>query len=316
MMMETMDSIAQLATVPGPVCLAVGVFDGVHLGHQAVIGRALADAEAFGGSAVVVTFDPHPMRVLRPEAAPRLLTSTLHKRLLLERIGVKHLLVLPFTKEFAAMEAEQFVEALHAACRPLSTICVGHTWSFGKGRAGNLELLRKMGDRLGFDEIGMDAVELDGEIVSSTLIRACVESGELEKAGRLLGRRFSILGTVKHGKQLGKALGFPTANLSAHNEQYPPNGVYAVEARLPGDRGDGPLLQGVVNIGVRPTLQEPGGERLLELHLFDFGGDLYGRNVEVYFHRFLRPEKRFPDLEALTAQIGCDVMKARQALAS
>ncbi|HWL51237.1 MAG TPA: bifunctional riboflavin kinase/FAD synthetase [Chthoniobacteraceae bacterium] len=314
--MQTMDSIAQLATVPGPVCLAVGVFDGVHLGHQAVIGRALADAEAFGGNAVVVTFDPHPMRVLRPEHAPRLLTSTLHKRLLLERVGVRHLLVLPFTAEFAGMEAQTFVHALAEACRPLRTICVGHTWSFGKGRAGNLELLRKMGDQLGFDEIGMEAVELDGEIVSSTLIRACVEGGELEKAGRLLGRRFSILGTVKRGRQLGKTLGFPTANLSAHNEQYPPNGVYAVEARLPDAGGEGALLQGVVNIGVRPTLREPGGERLLELHLFDFDDDLYGRNVEVFFHRFLRPEKTFPDLDALTAQIGCDVLKARRALAS
>jgi len=309
--MQVLHSIAELAAIPGPVCLAIGVFDGVHLGHQSVIRRALEDAARLGGSAVVVTFDPHPIRVLRPQQAPRLLTSTRHKRLLLERLGVKTLLVIPFDIAFAAMPPEAFVHELHAAARPLREICVGYTWSFGKGRKGNLELLRLMGDRLGFDEIGLPAVEQDGEIVSSTRVRACVEEGDLRRAGRMLGRQFSIFGTVTRGVRLGHTLGFPTANLRTHNEQFPPDGVYAVEAVL---EGEGARRGGVVNIGVRPTVRHTGGERLLELHLFDFEGDLYERHVEVFFHRFLRPERKFAGLEALRTQIARDAMAARESL--
>jgi len=309
--MQILHSIAELAAVPGPVFLAIGVFDGVHLGHQAVIRRAIADAEKAGGSAVVVTFDPHPMRVLRPGQGPRLLTSTAHKRELLAALGVSWLLVVPFTPEFAATPPAEFVAQLHAACRPLREICVGHAWSFGKGRAGNLELLKAMGDELGFDEVGIPAVEVDGEIVSSTLVRATVEAGDLEKAERLLGRPFSILGTVKHGDHLGRSLGFPTANLSAHNEQFLANGVYAVEAFIEGDKGR--RRPGVVNIGVRPTVHSH-SDRHLELHLFDFNDDLYGCNVEVVFRKFLRSEQKFPNLEALKEQIARDAAQARSLL--
>ena len=299
-------SIAELAVVPGPVFLAIGVFDGVHLGHQAVIRRALEDANAGGGTAVVVTFDPHPVRVMRPEHAPRLLTSSRHKAQLIERLGVSELLVISFSREFAAIPPEDFVLALHAACHPLREICVGHAWSFGQGRAGNLELLKNMGDQLGFEEVGIPAVEIDGEVVSSTLIRAAVETGDLAKASRLLGRDFAILGTVIPGDQLGRTIGFPTANLSAHNEQFPPNGVYAVEAIY-----EGRTLPGVVNIGVRPTIVAASGERVLELHLFDFAADIYGQDVEVIFRRFLRPEQKFAGLDALKVQITRDVMDAR-----
>ena len=312
--MNVIHSIAELDSVPGPVIATIGVFDGVHLGHQALIRRALADAKAAGGSAVVVTFDPHPMRVLRPDKAPRLLTSTRHKIALIERQGISHLLIIPFTREFAEMEPELFVAALQRASRPLREICVGHTWCFGKGKRGNLELMKEMGDRLGFDEVGISAVEIDGEIVSSTLIRATVQAGDLTKTARLLGRDFSILGTVEQGDHVGRTLGFPTANLGAHNEQFPPNGVYAVEAAV--DRNNGErLLPGVVNIGVRPTLKAADGERLLELHLFDFNKDLYGSDVEVFFRQFLRPEQKFNGLDALKAQIALDVEKARAALA-
>ena len=307
--MQLHTSIAELAAIPGPVFLAIGVFDGVHLGHQAVIGRALSDARAAGGTAVVVTFDPHPMRVMRPQQAPRLLTSTQHKAQLIQRLGVCELLVLPFTPELSATPPEEFVRALHAACRPLREICVGHTWSFGRNRAGNLQLLKALGDELGFDEIGLPAVEMDGEVVSSTSIRAAVEAGDMERAARLLGRDFAILGTVVHGDHLGRTLGFPTANLAAHNEQFPPNGVYAVEALHAGR-----TLPGVVNIGVRPTIATASGERVLELHLFDFTADIYGQYVEVVFRRFLRPEQKFAGLEALKAQIAQDVADARHAL--
>jgi len=299
-------NIAGLERVPGPLFLAIGVFDGVHLGHQAVIGRALAAARRDAGTAVVVTFDPHPVRVLRPEQAPRLLTSTAHKLQLIRDLGVEHQLVIHFDQSFAATPPEDFIRALASAARPLREICVGFEWSFGKGRAGNLALLERLGAQLGFEEVGVPAVEIDGEIVSSTLIRRAVEAGDLARAARLLGREFTILGTVVEGDHIGRTLGFPTANLSAHNEQYPPNGVYAVQARR-GDR----MLPGVANIGVRPTVKHAAGERLLEVHLFDFAEEIYGEDLEITFRQFLRPEQKFASLEALRAQIRRDAEQAR-----
>lgn len=312
--MRVLHSIAELSSVPGPVFVAIGVFDGVHVGHQALIRHALEDAKAQNGSVVVMTFDPHPAEVLRPEKAPRLLTSTPHKTALIERLGVPYLLSIHFTPEFADTPPADFVNALTNACRPLREICVGHSWCFGKGRAGNLQLLKVMGDQLGFDEVGIPAVEIDGEVVSSTRIRKTVQEGDLEQAARLLGRDFSILGTVQHGDRLGRTIGFPTANLSANNEQFPPNGVYAVEATICAGAKDEHELPGVVNIGVRPTVKAAGGERLLELHLFDYNTDLYGRDVEVTFRKFLRPEQKFANLELLKTQIACDTATARKVL--
>ncbi len=308
-LVRLLHSIDELASLSGPVFLAIGVFDGVHLGHRAVVGRALADAQKAGGCAVAVTFHPHPMRVLRPGNAPRLLTATQHKTALLRECGIDALLVIDFTPEFAAMAPEEFITALHGACGELREICVGHEWSFGKGRAGNLALLDRLGERLGFEEVGVPAVGVEGEIVSSTLIRAAVEQGDLARAGRLLGREFAILGTVVAGEQVGRGIGFPTANLSAHNEQFPPNGVYAVEARL-----EGRARPGVVNIGTRPTVHPGSVERVLELHLLDFTGDVYGEEIEVAFRKFLRAEQKFAGLEELRAQIGRDVAEARAAL--
>ena len=258
---------------------------------------------------MAVTFDPHPAKILRPASAPRLLTATAHKLRLIHALGIESVLVIPFDKQFAATPPEQFVLDLHAACHPLREICVGHEWSFGRARAGNLEMLRQMGDRLAFDEIGVPAVQVNGEIVSSTAIRAAVESGDLARAARLLGRDYSILGTVTRGDQLGRTLGFPTANLSAHNEQFPPNGVYAVTAQWRDHS-----LKGVANLGIRPTIASATGERLLELHLFDFDRDIYGDDVEVTFRSHLRPEQKFPTLEALKAQIATDITKARRVL--
>jgi riboflavin kinase/FMN adenylyltransferase len=309
--MRVLHSIAELTEIPGPVFLAIGVFDGVHLGHKAVIERALADAKQAGGTAVAVTFDPHPARVLRPERAPRLLTATRHKLQLIENLGVAHTLVIRFTPDFAATPPEKFVEELHACCKPLREICVGHEWSFGRNRAGNLALLKRMGDALGFEEIGVPAVRVNGEIVSSTLIRAAVEMGDLTRAALFLGRDYSILGTVVRGDGLGRQLGFPTANLSAHNEQFPPNGVYAVEAQL-GSRA----LRGVVNIGVRPTIQSATGERVLELHLFDFAEEIYNADIEVFFRKFLRAEQKFSGLEDLKNQIQRDIAAAHAASAT
>ena len=301
------DTLAGLRAVNGPAVLAIGVFDGVHLGHRSVITRAMDDARRLGGTAAVITFDPHPARVLRPEKAPRLLTSTPHKVRIVEGLGVRHIVAIPFTQEFAGQEPEAFIRSLASAC-DLREICVGHEWCFGRQRAGNLALLQRLGDELGFAEVGVPAVRIDEEVVSSTLIRAAVEAGDLAKADRLLGRPYSILGTVQRGAQLGRTIGFPTANLSAHSEQFPPNGVYAVDALLP----DG-TRRGVANIGLRPTVEKDAVERRLEVHLFDFDGDLYGQDFEVIFRRFIRSEQRFDSLDALRAQIALDAADARGA---
>ncbi|MDB6175271.1 MAG: Riboflavin biosynthesis protein [Chthoniobacteraceae bacterium] len=304
--MSVLHSLPELSAIPGPVVLAIGVFDGVHLGHRAVIERALADARQVNGTAVVVTFDPHPIRILRPEHAPRLLTSTGHKIRLIRDLGVEHLLILPFTPELACTPPEDFIRSLAHACRPLIEICVGHQWSFGKGRAGNLDLLNRLGDELGFDEVGVHAVQVGDQIVSSTLVRRAVESGDLATAALFLGRPYPILGTVTEGDRLGRTIGFPTANLGAHNEQFPPNGVYAVDVDWCGKP-----FRGVANIGVRPTIANASGQRIIEVHLFDFNAEIYGENLEVTFRRFLRPEMKFASLEALRAQIVEDVTQAR-----
>jgi riboflavin kinase/FMN adenylyltransferase len=307
--MQILRSISELGGLSGPLFLAVGVFDGVHLGHQAVISTSARHARDAGGTPVVVTFDPHPAKVLRPDEAPHLLTATKHKISLIRDLGVAHLLVLHFDRQFAATAPEDFVRQLVTNSRPLREICVGHEWSFGKGRAGNLALLKSLGATCDFDVVGVPAVTLNGEVVSSTAIRRAVEEGNLVKATQMLGREYTILGTVKAGAQLGRKLGFPTANLSAHSEQFPPNGVYVAEARLAGE-----LYRGVANLGYRPTVSAEKTERLLELHLFDLNKDIYGAEVEVRFLRYLRPEQKFENVDALAAQIARDVQSARESL--
>ena len=305
--MQTLHSISELARLPGPLFLAIGVFDGVHRGHQAVISTSADHARATSGTPVVVTFDPHPEKVLRPQAAPHLLSATQHKIALIRALGVEHLLVITFDKQFAATEPEDFVQKLVTHSKPLREICVGHEWSFGKNRRGNLALLKKLGANFNFDVVGIPPVKINGAVVSSTAIREAIEKGDLAKAAEMLGREYTILGTVTRGDNLGKKIGFPTANLSAHSEQFPPNGVYAAEARI-----DGELHRGVINLGTRPTVSSGKSERVLEIHLFDFNRDIYGQDVEVRFLKFLRSEKKFENLDALVQQIRQDAEQARQ----
>jgi riboflavin kinase/FMN adenylyltransferase len=287
--------------------LAIGVFDGVHRGHQAVISTSADHAAASNGTPVVVTFDPHPEKVLRPQAAPHLLSATEHKIALIRALGVEHLLIITFDKQFAATEPEDFVRKLVIHSKPLREICVGHEWSFGKNRRGNLDLLKKLGAKFNFDVVGIPPVKINGAVVSSTAIRQAIEKGDWAKAAEMLGREYTILGTVTRGDNLGKKIGFPTANLSAHSEQFPPNGVYVAEARI-----DGELYRGVINLGIRPTVSSGKSERVLEIHLFDFNRDIYGHDVEVRFLKFLRSEKKFQDLDTLVQQIRQDVEQARQ----
>jgi len=306
--MEVLESISELERLRGPLFLAIGVFDGAHRGHQAVISTSADHARAANGTPVVVTFDPHPEKILRPERAPHLLTATQHKIALIRNLGVGHLLVVRFDKHFAATEPEDFVQQLVLHSKPLREICVGHEWSFGKNRRGNLDLLKKLGEKLNFQVVGVSPVRTNGEVVSSTAIRQAIEKGDFAKAAAMLGREYTILGTVTRGDNLGKKIGFPTANLSAHSEQFPPNGVYVAEAKI-----DNELHRGVINLGVRPTVSGGKSDRVLEIHLFDFNRDIYGCDVEVRFLKFLRPEKKFENLDALVQQIREDVKQAREA---
>ncbi len=311
--MTVLRNIGELSALPGPIALAIGVFDGVHLGHQEVIRAAMDFSEKHGGTAVVMTFDPHPMRVLRPEAAPRLLCSTRHKLRMLEKLGVTHVLVSPFTNETAQTTAQEFIGALVRSCRPLGFVSVGYTWSFGKNRQGNINQLMELGEAHGFGVYGVPAVQLDGEVVSSTLIREAVRAGDFAKAKRLLGRDYTVLGEVVHGKHLGKQLGFPTANVAVENEELPPSGVYAVKVQ-----GSGFRVQenncGVANLGLRPTVEVGATDRALEVHLLDFDGDLYGSEMEIVFIQHLREEIKFAGLDELKARIARDVEAARTIL--
>jgi riboflavin kinase/FMN adenylyltransferase len=303
--MKVLHAIEELRSIEGPTHLAIGVFDGVHLGHQAVIRHAVEARQRWGGNSVVLTFHPHPVRVLRPNDAPRLLTSTQHKQQFIERLGVDAFLIQEFSQAFAKTEPDEFVRLLVQSSNQLKTICVGEDWSFGANRSGKVSLLRALAESYQFQLQDIAPLAIDGQIVSSTRVREAVEQGEFTLAERLLGRPFTILGTVVKGNHLGRELGFPTANLRAHNEQFPPNGVYAVTASVTGTE-----YGAVANIGFRPTIQERGGERLLEVYLFDFDSEIYGRDVEVRFLQYLRPEKKFSSLSDLQAQIRKDAESA------
>ena len=305
--METLRSVSELSRLQDPLFLAIGVFDGVHLGHKAVISTSAEHARAVNGTPVVVTFDPHPEKILRPDKAPHLLTATPHKIALIRALGVRHLLIISFDKHFAATEPEDFVQQLVQHSKLLREICVGHEWSFGRNRRGNLQLLEKLGAEFDFNVVGIPPVTVNGEIVSSTKVRRAIEAGDLKKAASMLGREYTILGTVVHGDDLGKKIGFPTANLSAHSEQFPPNGVYFAEASL-----DGVVYPGVVNLGYRPTISSERSDRILEVYLLDFNRNVYGKDLELRFIRYLRPEKKFENLDALVRQIESDVHQARE----
>ena len=308
--MEVVRDFERLHLLGEKFCLAIGVFDGVHLGHQRVIQTAMEDARACGATAAVLTFDPHPMRALAPARAPLMLTSTPHKLELLRQLGVEACLVIEFTREFAGTSAEAFVQMIADRTPGLQTICVGSRFRFGKDRRGDAALIREIGAQRGFRLHELPSQTLGGETISSTAVRKAVAAGDLEKAAQMLGRPFSILGTVVPGDALGRTIGFPTANLNRHNEVLPPHGVYAARARIAGQ-----LRPGLVNIGFRPTVKKAASEPVTELHVLDFSGDLYDTDIEVFFIARLRDEKKFASLDELRAQIQRDEQAARRLLA-
>lgn len=287
--------------------VALGNFDGFHLGHQAVIGRAVTRARDEGRPAIVATFDPHPMRYFRPDTQYFRLTTLDQRQELFGAAGADAMLVFGFDAALAALDARQFAERLIAL--GVGGVVTGTDFTFGKGREGDVLRLAELGGEMGFTTDTIAPVTAGGAPVSSSRIREHLIAGEPSAAAHLLTRPFTIRGVVEHGAKLGRQLGYPTANLSIGNYLRPRYGIYAVHGRLP----DGRILNGAANLGVRPTIEGTPIE-LLEPYFFDFSGDLYGQTIDVELIEFLRPELKFEGLDALKAQMAKDCEEARHIL--
>ena len=296
-------------TLRGAV-VALGNFDGFHLGHQAVAGEAIAQAKAAGCPAIIATFDPHPVRYFVPDAAPFRLTSLDQRQRLFAAAGADAMLVFDFDASLAATTAEDFIAKLLVERLGISAVVTGEDFTFGKGRGGNIQVLRNVGAAHGLGCTAMGPVsDVDG-VISSSRIRAALQAGDCATANRLLTRPFSVEGIVQHGDKNGRLLGYPTANIDMGNYLRPRYGIYAVRGRLP----DGRVLNGAANLGIRPSFDPP--KELLEPYFFDFAEDLYGQTIEVELHAFIRPEAKFDDLDALRVQMASDCDAARTILSS
>lgn len=291
--------------VAGPTALAIGNFDGVHRGHGALLGRLGETARQFSLPPTILTFEPHPREFFAPASAPARLTTFREKIELLAEAGVEQAMVCRFNALFAALTAEQFIEQVLVHGLQVRHVIIGDDFRFGKGRLGDFALLQAAGSRFGFGVEAMGSVMVDFERVSSSGVRAALATGDMAHAARLLGRPYIIDGQVAHGDKIGRQLGFATANIRIKHNPLPMTGVFAVQVSGLGDQP----LPGVANLGVRPTV---GGTRpLLEVHLFDFDRDIYGKHISVRFVHKLRNEQRFPNFDALKAQIAADAAAAR-----
>jgi len=325
---ERVAAAASGAPVDAGHALTIGVFDGVHIGHRTVIDRVRALAADLGAKSALVTFDPHPAKVLRPELAPELLTGLDQKLELLAETGLDTVVVVPFDRARAGESAEEFVDSVLVGCLGARAVVVGEDFHFGKGRLGNVELLKQIGAHAGFQVYGhgllprpSDSSELTGHTdvdfedlgsaVSSTAVRRALTVGEVALAARLLGRAHEVRGVVATGDRRGRTIGFPTANIMVEpGFAVPADGVYAGWYVLP----DGARWPAAINIGRRPTFYEHAEHSLIEAHLLDFDGDLYGRPARVRFVRRLRGEQRFDGIDALRAQLDLDINAARTLL--
>jgi riboflavin kinase/FMN adenylyltransferase len=288
-----------------PSAVALGAFDGIHLGHRAILGTAVTQARLHGLQALACTFDPHPIEVLQPERAPVPIT-TLDERLeLIAETGIDTTVVVAFTRAVAKVEPEDFVGRVVVATLKARDIVVGFNHRFGRGARGDAALLERLASELGFRAHVVPPMTVDGVPVSSSEIRAALQRGDLPKAARLLGRAYSIEGEVVRGAGRGRTLGFPTANVRTARPLLLPVGVYACQVDV-----DGVRYQAVINVGVRPTFGET--ELAVEAHLLDFSGDIYGRRIRLTFLRRIRDERKFPSIDALRDQIALDVLAARR----
>lgn len=287
--------------------VTIGNFDGVHRGHAEIFAHLKRKSILLGLPSVVVTFEPHPLKILAPKSAPPLLTTFEQKCSLIEESGIDYLVVVPFSKEFSQVTASDFVLNILCSSLGMRHVIIGHDYAFGRGREGNFNTLANLGSLNGFTLEDLPPIGEEGVVFSSSLVRSAVAEGEMETASLILGRCYQISGSVVHGREIGQALGFPTANIATPNELIPADGVYAVMVHV-----DGLLVKGACNIGCTPTF---GGQaRTIEVFMLDFSGRIYDHCLTVYFVRRLRPEQKFADVDALKAAISHDVACTRTIL--
>jgi len=306
--MEIIRDLGALARHTYPVT-AIGNFDGVHLGHRAILKAAIDHARAAGGTAFALTFDPLPAKVLAPARAPRLILTPDDKLEMLRLSGTDGVIVLDFTRELSRLSPRDFVRDYLRAKIGVREVVVGHSESFGHNRAGNAAMMVELGREFGFDTEVVGPIKIDGLEVSSTKVREAIAAGDLRGAARLLGRYHFLRGPVVRGRERGRTIGFPTANLASETECIPPDGVYATRVIL--DDGAYPAI---TNIGMRPTFSET--ERSIEAHIFDFTRDLYGTRIKLELIERIRAERKFDNADALKAQIALDLSKVREILSA
>jgi riboflavin kinase/FMN adenylyltransferase len=289
-----------------PVALTVGNFDGVHLGHQALLNELLAGGKVMGLPAAVMIFEPHPREYFNPQQAPVRLTSLREKLELFAALGMDRVHVCRFNAQFAQMGAEEFINVLHDKLLA-KFVLIGDDFRFGSGRGGDFALMEKIGMKHGFAVQAVRSVKHDGVRISSTAVRAALAAGQMRTAQRYLDRHYSISGRVVHGDGMGKRIGFPTANIQLKHNRPPLSGIYVVNAHAEGQG----VLQGVASLGVRPTVKHD-GKPVLEVHLFEFSQQIYGKHLRVEFLQKLRDEEKYPDVETLTRHIALDVENAKK----
>lgn len=304
--MELIFGLHNLRAAETPCVATIGNFDGVHLGHQAVIGQLAEKAAAMNLPTTLITFEPTPAEFFAQDKAPARLTTFREKYVTLKRFAIDRILVLPFNERLSSMQAEDFISRILIQGLDVRYLVVGDDFRFGKDRAGNFELLQQSGRENSFAVVSMPSFCVDGERVSSSGIRSALAEGDFDRAERLLGRHYHMTGKVAHGDKRGRQWGFPTANINMKRKVIPLRGIFAVEVF----GLDHEPVFGVANLGTRPTV---GGMRtLLEVHLFDFNDEIYGRRINVIFRHKIREEVRFDSFDALKAQIGRDVISARE----
>ena len=285
--------------------LTIGNYDGIHIGHQKIIEKVARKAREISGTPMLMTFNPHPLSVLKPDTYTRLITPLHFKKKLIEASGIEVMLLIPFDTSFQGLTPEMFIKNILIDRLAVKEVLVGYDFKFGKNGAGNVEMLKQCADTYGFRFEAIDAITLDGERVGSNAIRKLIMDGNVEKAAKFLGRPHMIEGTVVKGENRGKGMGFPTINLDTFFELVPKNGVYVTEVELKGRR-----KPAVTNIGFNPTFD--GNKFLMETHILDFSGNLYGKEVAIYFHKRIREEMKFSGIDKLKERIAKDVALARK----
>ncbi len=301
------DAIAS-TELPRGVIATIGNYDGIHIGQQSVLDMVTGRARELGAPSAVITFDPHPLSVVRPDDAPPRLVTQAQKEELLREAGLDYVLTISFTHDFSNTRARTFVRDFLHGRLAVAELYVGSHFTFGRRREGDIALLKEMGASLGFAAVEIDEVRTDGERVSSSRIRSLVLDGRIEEANSLLGRPYAMMGTIAQGDRMGQRLGWPTINLAPENELYPNNGVYVTKVYFPSFEA---TFRSVTNIGTRPTVYE-NYRRVIESHILDFSSDVYGERVHLSFCRHLREEKLFSSMMDLSAQIGRDADAARE----